>query len=333
MFSGKVYDENDERNVVEKCCFDNKHVENVCRKMEETFEQYFQLYLETKAGKIVSQSKIKEVQEKFGVKNSKTKNSTNLKDNFIEIQSQAIDDFEKDREKYEAIFDGETLDEYADNPVSFKSVVLKNECPIIHKTLANRLSKELDRYRAEFNRASAEGLLDVVCNLHNFGIDYSTEIYNPKTYDSISKYEDLHMEKMSTDELTYYGVIGGGIKSHMLFKIYPHLFPNRSQSAIWALWFLTKKNTFGCKMDSEFLMIDEKRCITQQNYFYPYQLFVFYAFRLYKMIKEKAQEFGCKIENDYRYVMVDSFLNFVADQHEEEIKTLKHQITDDGIGF
>ena len=131
MYAGKVYNENDERNVVEECCFDNQHVEKVRSKIIENFDNYFLPFLETKAGKIASKSKIDELKKKYGIK-VQTKSIDSLKENFIEIQQQAIDDFEKDREKYEAIFDGEILDEYWENPASFKSIVLKNECPIIH---------------------------------------------------------------------------------------------------------------------------------------------------------------------------------------------------------
>src|SRR6476661_1370211 len=51
-------------------------------------------------------------------------------------------------------------------------------------------------------------------------------------------------------------VIGGGIKSHFLYSRYPYAFPNRSQNALWALYFLTDKKEFGFDDGSEFLMID-----------------------------------------------------------------------------
>ncbi len=172
----------------------------------------------------------------------------------------------------------------------------------------------------------------MVYNLCVFGNEYANE-YNSDTYEDVKTYKDLGVELLDTDEYTYYGVIGGGIKTHMLFKIYPGLFPNRSRNAIWALWYLTGKQTFGCKTDSEFLMIDVNKSITQQNYFYPYQLFAYYAFEIYKMLRDKAEEMGAYIDTEYRYVIVDKFLDFVADEHEEEISFLKAQIRDGGMGF
>ena len=39
------------------------------------------------------------------------------------------------------------------------------------------------------------------------------------------------------------------------------------------------------------------------------------------------------IDPDYRYVIVDAFLEYVADMHDEEITLLKQQIKDGGMGF
>lgn len=86
-------------------------------------------------------------------------------------------------------------------------------------------------------------------------------------------------------------------------------------------------------MDSEFLMIDVGKSITQQNYFYPYELFAFYAFEIYKMLRDKATELNTYIDPEYRYVIVDEFLSFVADKHDSEISFLKAQIRDGGLGF
>ena len=119
----------------------------------------------------------------------------------------------------------------------------------------------------------------------------------------------------------------------MLYKVYPAIFPNRSRDAIWALWYLTDKKTFDCKQDSEFLMIDINKFITQQNYFYPYELFAYYAHQIFQMLKEKAESIDVYFDPAYRYVIVDAFLGFVAKKHDDEISILKQQIRDGGFGF
>lgn len=317
---------------VEDICYEDSHVEKVLIGIKEHFDEYFEKFIETGAGNKVSLTDFEKLQKKFGVDPARGKNQKAIAGNYIIIIKEAIDDFEKDRESYEKIFDEELLDDYDEDADVFKSKVLRNECPIIRKTLANKKAKELDKYRAAFGTADADDLLAVVYKLCVFGNKYADE-YDPNTYEDTKTYEELGVELLDTDEYTYYGVIGGGIKTHMLFKIYPGLFPNRSRNAIWALWYLTGKQTFGCKTDSEFLMIDVNKSITQQNYFYPYQLFAYYAFEIYKMLRDKAEDMGAYIDAEYRYVIVDKFLDYVADEHEEEISFLKAQIRDGGMGF
>ena len=158
-------------------------------------------------------------------------------------------------------------------------------------------------------------------------------MYDSKTFEKIDNIEKLNFSELLQEEYTVYGVIGGGIKSHFLYKLYPNIFPNRSREAIWALWYLTSKKTFGCKQDSEFLMIDLKNIITQQNYFYPYDLFSLYALKIYRMLKNEAIKNDIKLSSENRFVVVDSFLRFIATVHIEEINLLKQRVTDDGYGY
>ena len=317
---------------VEDVCYEQEHVETVLAAIKKNFDEYFIRFLDSICGKGVSLKDIQGLQIKFGIDVQKRKKNQDLTGNYKTIIREAIDDFEKDREDYQRIFRQGWLEDLDEDADVFKSKTLRNECPIIRKTLANRKAKELDKYRASFSQADADWLLKVVYNLCVFGDDYQAK-YDPATYEDAQTYQDLDMELLDTDDYTAYGVIGGGIKTHMLYKVHPAIFPNRSRSAIWALWYLTDKETFGCKTDSEFLMIDLSKNIVQQNYFYPYRLFAFYAFEIFKMLRDKATEYKAYIDTDYRYVIVDAFLEFIAMEHDEEIAFMKSQIRDGGMGY
>lgn len=327
-----MYTHQEEREVEAKC-YDFKHVEQVLETIKGKFNEYYDDFIKSEAGKAVTADDIKKIADGLGVKDVKVSNKVNHKEKLINIIKESINGFERDREKYLAIFDEEALEEYKDDPHYFKSTVLKNECPIIHSTIHNKKAKELDKYRFEFNISDPNDLLRVVRNLHKFAQEYYHNIYDEKSYDKIDNYKDLEYGILDTEDYTVYGVIGGGIKTHMLYKVYPAIFPNRSRDAIWALWYLTDKKTFDCKQDSEFLMIDINKFITQQNYFYPYELFAYYAHQIFQMLKEKAESIDVYFDPAYRYVMVDAFLGFVAKKHDDEISILKQQIRDGGFGF
>lgn len=322
-----MYTRRDERSV-EKICYEEKHVEVVLDEIKRNFNKYFQRFIETNAGNSITAESFANLQKHFGVNSQKRKSAKNATESYKNIIRSSIEEFENDRQSYLDIFDEESLEEYEEDSSTFKSIVLRNKCPIIRKTLANRRAKELDKYRHDFSVTSADTLLDVVRRLCEFSEEYNSN-YNAIKYETYSSYSDLKLSVLDTDEYTAYGVIGGGIKTMMLYKVNPKLFPSRSRNALWALWYLTDKKDFGCRMDSEFLMIDDKKFITQQNYFYPYELFAFYAYEIYKLLRDKATEMKAYIDPDYRYVIVDAFLNYVATEHESEINFLISQIKDD----
>ena len=317
---------------VEDVCYEQEHVEKVLNVIRKNFDQHFNRFLDSTGGKGISLEDIQVLQKKFGIEVQQKKKNSDLTNNYKTIIREAIDDFEKDRADYQKIFRQGWLEDLDEDADVFKSKYLRNECPIIRKALANKKAKELDKFRISFSLADADWLLHVVYNLCIFGDAYQ-ETYDPNTYEDAETYQDLDLSLLDTDDYTAYGVIGGGIKTHMLYKVHPAIFPNRSRSAIWALWYLTDKETFGCKTDSEFLMIDLDKNIVQQNYFYPYQLFAFYAFEIFKMLRDKATEYNVDIDPDYRYVIVDAFLEFIAMEHESEIDFLKSQIRDGGMGY
>ena len=308
---------------VEEIWYDVDHKQRVTLKLREIFPKYFEEFVKAQAGEIYIEKKIKMLESKFGIVNRYKKNTVDMTVRYQRLILNKIENFEKDRKKYIDLFDLELLEEYEDDPNAFKSDMLRQQCPIIHKTIESRNAKELDKYRYDFNISDANELLGVVRALAEYAHDYADGIEK----DNISL-DDYHpdMGVFDTDECSVDGVIGGGIKSMMLYKVYPYIFPSRSRNAIWAMWYLTDKRTFGCETDSEFLMIDTKEVTTSHNYHYPYELFVEYACEVYRLLEQKAKELDVTINSKYRYVIVDAFFDFVSSKHEKEISLLQSQI-------
>jgi hypothetical protein len=163
-----LYTKQDES--VEDVCYEQTHIDKILEAIQRKFEEYFPRFLETSAGKGVSEVDFSELQKKFGIgSNNKTKAPhKQLSNNFKEIIKDSINEFEKDRECYTEILDMEVLEEMECDADTFKSKTLKCECPIIRKTLNNRKAKELDKYRAAFSKEDADWLLEVVTNLCRF---------------------------------------------------------------------------------------------------------------------------------------------------------------------
>lgn len=293
------------RQSVEEICYDAAHIAEVLDAIKENFPSYFKTFVKNKPSR-----------------------------NFVKNIGVAIEEFEKDREKYKTIFAPEAFDEYEDDPNYFKSETLKNKCPVIRKTLKSP-EDELKQYKISFKLADANELLKVIRNICAFGKEYY-EQYDPATYEGAKTYIDLEMEYLDEDECCLSGVIGVGIKSRILYKLYPAIFPNASQDSVWSLYFLSGRESFGCEYDSEFLMIDDDNTdssVIRQNFSYMYQLFAYYAFEIYKLLEREADKINLPLDKSYRYVVVDSFFKSVKETHNDDINLYKSQIPNGGLDY
>jgi len=315
---------------VESICYEPDHIQQVLTEIKANFHDYFSRYIETENGHSLDGSGLDQLAEKFNVQKSNKKRNVNPKSVLTRIIQEEIDSFEKDRYNYLEILDLEFLEEYKTDPPDFKTTVLRNQCPIIRYTIQNKKAKELDKYRTAFKFADPHDLLTVVQNLSHFANSYASNTYNRSAFEDTATVDDLKFENLKNEDYVVYGVIGGGIRSHFMYKLFPYIFPNRSREAVWALWYLTQKKAFGCKQDSEFLMIDLKENITQQNYFYSYDLFSFYSVQMLKLLRTQAEKNDVKLTDGYQFVFVDSFFSFVAKEHQNEINDLKRKVKEDG---
>lgn len=321
-------------NLIEEICYEEAHIQQVLAEIEANFSDYFEGYLKTEAGTRISWEMLQDISTEIGAIQMELEDKIiDDKGKYINIINENITNFERDRDSYLNIMASEALDEHKNDPSNFKNSILRNDCPIIRMTLQNKKAKELDKYRSSFSKSNPNDLLRVVANLTNFAIEFLNTVYDENNYDSITTLEELGFSFLDSEDYSVYGVIGGGIKSHFLYKFNPSVFPNRSRQALWALWYLTGKKTFGCSQDSEFLNINVEKSIIQQNYFYPYELFSFYAYNIYQLLGKEAKKLEVYIDEDYRYVIVDSFLTYIAQEYDEEINFLQSQAREDVYGY
>lgn len=310
-------------NHIEDICYEQDHIDKVWEEMKQIIPEYFQRYIDTEGGHSIQDSEAEKLAEKFGSTSKPKSKSKDTKKILERLFKEAIDDFNKERQPYLDILDLESLEEYKHDVNSFKNTVLKNQIPIIRKTLQNKQAKELDKFRAAFNAAQPGHLFEVTSNIIKLANDWKNDWYDGKEFEKIENCDDLGYYDLDEEGYTAFGVIGGGIKSEFIFKLFPEMYPSRSREAVWALYYLSSKKKFGCKEDSQFLMINADEGTTQQNYFYPYGLFAFYALRIYYKLKELYAKHGISLPIEYRFVAVDNFLSFVARSHQDEINVLK----------
>jgi len=310
-------------NDIEEICYEQEHIDKVWDEIKQVIITYFQQYIDTEGGHSIQDSDAEKLAEKFGSSSKPTGKAKDAKKILERLLKETIADFEKERQPYLDILDLESLEEYKYDVNSFKNTVLKNQIPIIRKTLQNKQAKELDKFRVAFNNAQPGHLFEVTSNIVKLANEWKNDWYDAREFEQLDTCEDLGYYDLDAEGFTAYGVIGGGIKSHFIFKLFPEMYPSRSREAVWALYYLSNKKKFGCKEDSQFLMINADEGTTQQNYFYPYGIFAFYALRIFNVLKELYAKNGVSLPIEYRFVAVDGFLSFVSRSHQNEINVLK----------
>jgi len=242
------------------------------------------------------------------------------KTHLVHVLKESVEKFEHERGKYIELLDRAYLEEFEYDPGSFKGT-LRRDCPIIRRCL-NSPAKVMDAYRKGFNQASGEDMLEVVINLSGFVDEFIAE-FNPGKQLKAKHPSELGVSDLDTETYTTFGVIGGGIRSHIIYNLHPIAFPSRSQNSIWSYYFITHQKDYGFEDGSEFLMINSDGVGTQQNFFYPYDLFTYYAGKIFLLLKEKCLEYDYPLKAEYRYVYVNAFFDGVANLHSEDINALK----------
>lgn len=233
----------------------------------------------------------------------------------------AIAEFEKEQPAYLDYFDEDKLVDYEDDPNAFKKHT-RNKCPIIHRCLMSQ-DEVMDDYKAAFNRVSGRALLDTVRNISQYGKDY-TNGFEGKAHEKIEGYNQLALKPLEEDKHFCAGVVGYGIQSNFLYMLYPNIFAYRGQVSVWALFFLSDKQTFDFEGGSEFVIYYPKYGTGEQNFLYPPELFGFYALKIFLILKKACHGVGITFKDSYRYIYLNTFLRHVAAMHADDIKYLTH---------
>jgi len=272
---------------LEQKVYEPEHINEVLQEMKNSFPDYF---------------------EKFKIQNLET------------LFSSAIKEYEIEQKGYREYLNLLALEEFEDNPSSFKGHT-KSKCPIIRRCLMSN-DEIMKQYKFSFAETSGRQLLDGVKKIAWFASNYITT-FDDETHEKIGSYQDLKLEPLNEPIYGVPGVIGYGVQSSLLYGQYPHAFAHRSQNAVWSLYFITNKKSFGLEDDSEFLMVQPKRSTCEQNYFYPADLFGFYALKLYLLLKEACSELGIKFYDRLRYIYLSRFTDFITEQHRKDIEVYK----------
>lgn len=302
----------------------NEHVARVTELIEKNFDSYFQALIK----KYRDNDSLEKLKTRWS-KNPALKTNTEL---VRELFAQAIENYEKEAEKYREAFDTKNLEEYRYDENAFKGYLTKG-CPVITHSFYSR-AEELSEWRKLFAMTPSTDLLDIFENLMEFSNEY-VENYEEVEYKEYSTPDEFNFDEVEEDDYKITGVIGMGIKAVTLYHLHSNIFPRRGKMDLFGMYFLTSKSSFNLPTKtSEFIIINDKAVGKEgvykvdHNYWYPYGLFTSYAMQLYKLIVGQCKNLAVLLDPKYRYVYVNTYLENISDCHAEDIQTLTRSSAD-----
>jgi hypothetical protein len=274
-------------NDLEKAVYEPEHIQKVLSEIGSNFPRYFQTFAEQSP-------------------------ETRLAD--------YIKRYDKERKAYREYVHHDALDEFEDDPGAFKGHTHR-QCTIIRNCLWSR-DEVMKSYKESFARVTGRQLLSTVRNIAQFGVQYFAD-FDDQAHEAAATYSDLGLEPLNEPQYQCGGVIGYGIQSSLLYGVRARCFAHRSQNAVWSLYFLSGSESFDLQDGSEFMMIRPKQGTCEQNFFYPSELFGFYALRVFLILKSACQDLGITFDRDYRYTYLSAFCDHVAETHRADIDTFR----------
>ena len=125
------------------------HVEQVWAAIESALPKYWQAFIDREAAKHPATK----LANHFGGQQGKTSSTGSL---ITQAFATAVQQYEKAAETYRTFFDPEAMEEFADDPNTFKNHLAK-EVPVIAGTLNQRRS-ELQKWQRDFRMARGKDL-------------------------------------------------------------------------------------------------------------------------------------------------------------------------------
>ncbi len=215
-------------------------------------------------------------------------------------------------------FDEKKMIFFESNPGEFKSKSFRNNLWTVSSALKTP-DPDLARYKRDFADVTADEVLETVQHILELTREYINQTASSLNYSSITSIKELDMGFLNRADMFLNRVIGFGIRSEILHRMFPAHFPIMTQRTLWAMYFLTDRAR-------EFIAIEHKtRSGTMRvshNWQYDYARFTYYNNYIGNLLQKKLEKFEIRLEPGLRFGFVNLFLVELAILHKSDIKVL-----------
>lgn len=215
-------------------------------------------------------------------------------------------------------FNPNKMEIYEEQLEDFKNNVFGKQLWTV-KAALNTPDPDLARYKKDFRDADSVEVFDTVNGILNAAHYYNENISIDIDYKKIYEVSELEMGFLSEEGMFMNKVIGFGIRSEILHRYYPGLFPIMTQPSLWAMYFI-------CENNYEFITIEkrvrESRMRVSHNWQYPYDRFSFIINVIANELFTWFENYDIKLDYNLRFGYVNCFFSLISELHKQDTKLL-----------
>lgn len=234
------------------------------------------------------------------------------------IAQQWADKINEYHTSFAKVFNPAKMELYQDFLEDFKNKVFAKELWTVKAALKTP-DPDLARYKKDYRDANTRDIFNTVNGILNAAHSYSKDVSIHINYSSLANVEDLKMSFLNEDAMFMNKVIGFGIRSEILHRYFPALFPIMTQPSLWAMYFI-------CESNNEFITIEkrtrERKMRVSHNWQYPYDRFSFLMNVISNELFNWFKTYGVKLDINLRFGYVNMFLSSISDLHKADTKML-----------
>lgn len=222
------------------------------------------------------------------------------------------------RDPFYELFNLELFDE--DNDEKYEYQEFKDIFAKVLWTVRGALNSsdpDLETYKSKFHHTTGAEVFNTVREILLATDKHMTHTAPSINFKRISKIDQLKLSYLNEDEMFLPGIIGLGIRSELLHRLYPSHFAIMTRRSGWAVYYMTD--------ECDEFVIDEEfdgKYRTSFYWEYDYDRFNYFCNFICNLLEENFAKNGLVMKQNLRFGYVNMFLNGIYVHHKEQAEFL-----------
>lgn len=223
-------------------------------------------------------------------------------------------DIDKYQDEFAGHFDLELFDEESDDVYEFQEFkdVFATKLWTVRGALKTP-DPDLDLYKSKFQQTTGAQIFNTVREILLETDNYMRNTASKVNFKRVKTVTDLKLEFLDEENMFLPGIIGLGIRSELLHRIYPSHFAIMTRRSGWAMYYLTDEF-------DEFVIDEEKDGKSRTSFYweYEYDRFSYLCNFICNLLEENLSKYNITLNQQKRFGYVNLFLNEIFQHHKEQ---------------